>query len=216
MSHSRLNPIINLKLIIDKHSKQLLFAEANNDFVDFLFNIPSLPIASFLNLPKTNEKNRIVAEGSLGNIYNTIKNMDSSHFQWVNTRETLIERINSSNSLQPGRGDHVHVGKYMVMDDLTVEPMSTISLLNRLNKLGDYSSDVNKLDQKEVRVEKLAVKRLLKESLVTKKVLSTVFLGNKYKDDEDIERREDYVNVGGRRPDYYSDAYYNSHNNSYN
>ncbi|XP_074315767.1 uncharacterized protein LOC141651989 [Silene latifolia] len=194
-------PLIKLKLIIDKNTKQLLFAEANKDFVDFLFNIPSLPIASFLNLSQTDGKNCIVAEGSLGNLYNTIKNMDSSHFRFINTRETLIERINSSNSIQHGCCDHVQAGKYMVMDDLTVEPMSTVSLHNRLNELGDYGSAVNKLEEKEVQVGKLAVERLLKESLVTKKVLSTVFLGDKYKDNEDANVSfEDYFNVGGQRP----------------
>ncbi|KAF2294559.1 hypothetical protein GH714_012589 [Hevea brasiliensis] len=37
-------PTLSLKLLVDKKASKVLFAEAGKDFVDFLFNLLSLPI----------------------------------------------------------------------------------------------------------------------------------------------------------------------------
>ncbi|KAG7993064.1 hypothetical protein I3843_02G158400 [Carya illinoinensis] len=65
---------------------------------------------------------------------------------------------------------------YMVMDDLVVKPMSTISGITLLNKF-----NVQELGSLEERVVTFGMDeglKLLKESLSSKTVLSSVFLGN--------------------------------------
>ncbi|GJV97552.1 kinase-like domain, phloem protein 2-like protein [Tanacetum coccineum] len=45
---------VTLKLLIDTKSKEVLFAEANKEFVDFLFNILSLPVSTVIKLLRKN------------------------------------------------------------------------------------------------------------------------------------------------------------------
>ncbi|KAF5794790.1 hypothetical protein HanXRQr2_Chr08g0332081 [Helianthus annuus] len=63
---------------------------------------------------------------------------------------------------------------YMVMDDLVVKPMSTISTITLLNKLS--IKDVCVLEEKEVQFGMEEGLKLLKASLVCKNVLTRVFL----------------------------------------
>ncbi|XP_074289569.1 uncharacterized protein LOC141614722 [Silene latifolia] len=67
---------------------------------------------------------------------------------------------------------------YMVMDNLEVKPMSTISGITLLNKFN--VKDVSALVEKEVQVGFTEGLAMLKASFeVTNSVLTTVFLGNK-------------------------------------
>nr|KAJ0223326.1 hypothetical protein LSAT_V11C200093170 [Lactuca sativa] len=66
---------VSLKLLIDSKTKKVLFAEANKEFVDFLFYILSLPVGIVIRLLS---KNSMV--GSLGNLYDSIENL-SDHYK---------------------------------------------------------------------------------------------------------------------------------------
>ncbi|KAK1415606.1 hypothetical protein QVD17_31389 [Tagetes erecta] len=66
---------------------------------------------------------------------------------------------------------------YMVMDDLTVKPMSTISSITLLNKLS--IKDICVLEEKEVQFGTEEGLKLLKASLVCKNVLTCTFLDTK-------------------------------------
>ncbi|CAI9097751.1 OLC1v1034233C1 [Oldenlandia corymbosa var. corymbosa] len=72
---------------------------------------------------------------------------------------------------------------YMVMDDLVVKPMSTISSIALLNKLN--VKDVGALEEKEVELGIDEALNLLKASLSSKAVLTTVFLG------KGVDKRQD-------------------------
>ncbi|KAK9684727.1 hypothetical protein RND81_10G228100 [Saponaria officinalis] len=74
-------PKIMVKLIINKETGKLLFAEAGKDFVDFLFSIPSLPIGAFLGLINDDMDRHLVSEGALVNLYKTIDNLDARYMQ---------------------------------------------------------------------------------------------------------------------------------------
>ncbi|XP_058184002.1 uncharacterized protein LOC131301644 [Rhododendron vialii] len=65
---------------------------------------------------------------------------------------------------------------YMVMDDLVVTPMSTISGITMLNKFN--VKDVGALEERVVDMGMPEGLKLLKASLHTEKVLTSVFLGN--------------------------------------
>ncbi|KAM0010051.1 hypothetical protein Hdeb2414_s0010g00334101 [Helianthus debilis subsp. tardiflorus] len=63
---------------------------------------------------------------------------------------------------------------YMVMDDLVVKPMSTISSITLINKFG--VKDLSQLEEKTVSFGKDEGLKLLEASLKTKKVLTTIFM----------------------------------------
>ncbi|KAF3947088.1 hypothetical protein CMV_026732 [Castanea mollissima] len=66
---------------------------------------------------------------------------------------------------------------YMVMDDLTVKPMSTISSVTFLTNL--YVKDVSSLREKMVELDKKKVFELIRASFYSTTVLTDVFIGSK-------------------------------------
>ncbi|CAL8125211.1 unnamed protein product [Prunus armeniaca] len=79
---------------------------------------------------------------------------------------------------RPSEGGYVKgVVTYMVMDDLEVKPMSTISSIAMLNKFN--VKEVGALEEKVVNLGMEEGLKLLKASLETSTVLTKVFLGNK-------------------------------------
>ncbi|KAF7811364.1 DUF674 family protein [Senna tora] len=76
-----------------------------------------------------------------------------------------------------GEGGFVKgVVTYMVMDDLVVQPMSTISSISLLNKFN--VKEVGALQEKVVQMGMKGGIKLLKTSLLTNNVLTSVFLKN--------------------------------------
>ncbi|KAG7998806.1 hypothetical protein I3843_01G273700 [Carya illinoinensis] len=67
---------VNLKLLINKNSKRVLFAEACKDFVDFLFNILTLPFGNVVRLLKGEGM-----AGSLPSLYSSIENLSNNYIQ---------------------------------------------------------------------------------------------------------------------------------------
>ncbi|XP_071708043.1 uncharacterized protein [Rutidosis leptorrhynchoides] len=76
---------VSLKLLIDTKSKKVLFAEANKEFVDFLFHNLSLPIGTVIMLLK---KNSMV--GSLGNLYESIENLSGTYMQPKQSKDVVL------------------------------------------------------------------------------------------------------------------------------
>ncbi|GFP87033.1 hypothetical protein PHJA_000847100 [Phtheirospermum japonicum] len=232
------NSSVSLKLLIDTQAKRVIFAEADKEFVDFLFYILSLPVAKLVSLLG---KDGMV--GSLANLYESIENLNESYIEPNQTRDSLLKHVSSvttgscvpllaiknapataktkkfyrcnctnnqySHFVQqddpravcPNCGkymdklleyvkyapaavdEQVSINKcgfvkevvtYMVMDDLTVKPMSTISSITLLNELG--VEDVRALQEKIVNLGMTEAVKLLKASLESKNVLTHVFL----------------------------------------
>ncbi|KAF7119393.1 hypothetical protein RHSIM_Rhsim13G0083800 [Rhododendron simsii] len=146
----RTEPNIRLKLLVDMKSRTVFFAEAGKDFVDFLFGLLELPLGSILGLARSTGK---TGTGSWANVYESVKNMDEGYMQSSNTRKPLLEpKIPGYTETKPtallkqlaypyhldcGSRPDGHVkgaATCMVMDDLTVKPVSTISSISLLNK----------------------------------------------------------------------------------
>ncbi|KAB2596070.1 hypothetical protein D8674_031520 [Pyrus ussuriensis x Pyrus communis] len=133
---------VGLKLLVDTKGHKVLFAEATKEVVDFLFTLLSLPVATVIRLLSKNDM-----VGCLGQLCESVENLTT----------TLS-----------GEGGYVKgVVTYMIMDNLEVKPMSTISSISVLNRF----------NIKEVGV--LEEKVLLKASLESNTVLTNVFLGKK-------------------------------------
>ncbi|CAA0840184.1 Protein of unknown function (DUF674 [Striga hermonthica] len=219
---------VSMKLLIDTKAKRVLFAEAGKDSVDFLFYIISLPVANIVNLMVMGKQGMV---GSLGNLYQSIENLNETYMQPNQNKDTLLKPAHSvscssvpllaigaaptvkklytcpKNCISvtedtaavchgcnckmtvlmeyvappavqkesgPEGGFVKGVVTYMVMDDLTVSPMSTISSITLLNKFN--VKEVGALEEKVVSFGMTEVVKLLKASLETKNVLTHVFL----------------------------------------
>ncbi|KAG5533318.1 hypothetical protein RHGRI_027493 [Rhododendron griersonianum] len=148
-SSSSSKEVITLKLLVDTKNNRVLFADAGNDFIDFLFTLLSLPIGTIVRL--LTAKSMV---GCLGNLYDSVDNLSDTYMQSNQNKEV-------ANTGLSGEGGYVKgVITYMVMDDLVVMPMSSISGIALLSKF----NVTNGL-------------KLLKETLHSKMVLTSVFLG---------------------------------------
>ncbi|KAK9683412.1 hypothetical protein RND81_10G139100 [Saponaria officinalis] len=81
---------LSLKLLVDQTNNRVLFAEAGKDFVDFLFHLLSLPIATVAKL--MNVKNMV---GCIGDLYSSIESLNSDYLQ---------PNINTDSILNPKTG----------------------------------------------------------------------------------------------------------------
>ena len=72
---------LSLKLLIDKSVNKILFAEAGKEFVDFLFNLLSLPVGTIMRLLKS--ANMV---GSIGNPYQSLENLDEAYCSPIKIR----------------------------------------------------------------------------------------------------------------------------------
>ncbi|KAF7132394.1 hypothetical protein RHSIM_Rhsim09G0162400 [Rhododendron simsii] len=88
---------VSVKLLVDTKSKRVLFAEAEKDFVDFLFHLLHLPIGTVARLLA---KQPLV--GSLGNLYESVENLSETHFQSnQTTKDSLLKpKVVPSSAIQ--------------------------------------------------------------------------------------------------------------------
>ncbi|KAH0660757.1 hypothetical protein KY289_029505 [Solanum tuberosum] len=185
---------VTMKLLIDSKSKKVMFAEAGKECIDFLFHILALPIGSVIRLLTT--KGMV---GCLGNLYDSLQNLDNIYIQPNQKKDTLLKPksavcdtsvplllINDSpvqkqfyrcpNHYASDKGLVKGVVTYMVLDDLVVKPMSTISSITLLNQFS--IKDVGVLKEKVVTLGMDEALKLLKTSLQSKSVLTSVFMDN--------------------------------------
>ncbi|EEF30405.1 conserved hypothetical protein [Ricinus communis] len=80
------NSKVRLKLLIDKKGQKVLFAEANKDFVDFLFSLMSLPLGNMIRLLT---KNKMV--GCLGNLYDSVEALSDAYFRATDIKESILK-----------------------------------------------------------------------------------------------------------------------------
>ncbi|KAF8397550.1 hypothetical protein HHK36_016468 [Tetracentron sinense] len=76
---------LSLKLLIDKKAQKVLFAEADKDFVDFLFSLLSLPLGTVVRLHKSHGM-----EGCLPNLYESVENLSNTYMQPNQNKDCLL------------------------------------------------------------------------------------------------------------------------------
>jgi len=74
--------------MVNKSNNKIVLAEADGDFVDFLFSFLTTPLGSILNL--TNGKFPL---GSIGNLYRSVKRLDPSWFKGSSKESLLNLRV---------------------------------------------------------------------------------------------------------------------------
>ncbi|KAH9703218.1 hypothetical protein KPL70_011042 [Citrus sinensis] len=176
---------VKLKLMIDKPANKVVFAEAEKDFVDILFNLLYMPFGSVIRL-----------------LRNAGMNLSSCSPKLVETREEKALRLQrlssycdrSNKDLVSRRFDsdpvryelrQVMVSEsedgivknsvtYTVTDDLSVTPGSMILGIGLLQ--GKLKDVIGALEQRVVDIGPDEVLERLKASLQTNEALSTVYL----------------------------------------
>ncbi|CAN1269349.1 hypothetical protein LINPERPRIM_LOCUS13549 [Linum perenne] len=203
---------VTLKLLINKKTNKVIFAEAGKDFVDFLFSILSFPLGTVIRLLSEDQM-----VGCLGNLYKSCENLNNTFIQPSTTKDTILKPklqqlcTNESNLLlldglsgTPAARRFYKCNKcssdvtdicsqtchscyyapmnievnfagsyaaryineggivkgsstYMVMDNLKVMPLSTISIVNLLNEFNvqwvvDLEEKIIELGKDEVTV----------------------------------------------------------------
>ncbi|XP_047331655.1 uncharacterized protein LOC124935253 [Impatiens glandulifera] len=78
---------LSMKILFDKKSKKVLFAEAGKEVIDFLFYILSLPLAT---ATKLLSKSKIDMNGCLNNLYASIENLDHKYFQSAERKDFIL------------------------------------------------------------------------------------------------------------------------------
>ncbi|KAK8510268.1 hypothetical protein V6N13_103861 [Hibiscus sabdariffa] len=77
---------VRLKLLIDRKAKRVVCAEAGKDFVDFLFNILLLPVATITRL--LTKQNMV---GCLGNLYQSVENLGDAYILPTTDKVSLLK-----------------------------------------------------------------------------------------------------------------------------
>ncbi|WMV35336.1 hypothetical protein MTR67_028721 [Solanum verrucosum] len=134
-----------MKLLIDTKAGKVLFAEAEKDCVDFHFHILSLPV------------------GTVG---------QREYYAYCPECDEDVVRRSTINVAPPAATSTGFV-TYMVMDDLVITPMSTISSITLLNKFN--VEDVAVLHEKVVH---FGMEEALKASFESKAVLTSLFMSS--------------------------------------
>nr|GEX90076.1 hypothetical protein [Tanacetum cinerariifolium] len=78
---------MSLKLLIDKNEERVLFAEAGKDFIDFLFNLLTVPIGSLLGVLDDN----IILEGGLPKLYQSVKDLDQKYINPYREKDDILK-----------------------------------------------------------------------------------------------------------------------------
>jgi hypothetical protein len=80
-----------MKLLIDKASQRVLFAEAGKDVVDFIFGLLAMPVGAAASLLRAEDDGAAVdALGCVANVYTSVEKMDGAYMQGTEARNALI------------------------------------------------------------------------------------------------------------------------------
>ncbi|PIA44883.1 hypothetical protein AQUCO_01700453v1 [Aquilegia coerulea] len=191
---------INLKLLVQISSNTVLYAVANEDFLDFLFSFLTFPVGTVVEL-----LDGFSSIGSIDNLYRSVEDLCSRSPEtfteckdlllrpmvaWHHGCENQILQIKEGNRLlerfkiklinpkyddtvyKRGRGFIRKPMKFMVSDELYVLPYSPMSSICFLNRLGAQRND---LEERFVTVGEQQAMSILKASLTTTTALTNVF-----------------------------------------
>ncbi|KAK8967121.1 hypothetical protein KSP40_PGU020232 [Platanthera guangdongensis] len=173
---------MTLKLLIDVGSNKVLFAEAEKDFIDFMFSLLLLPLGSIIKFvpPRT-------TLGSFGKLYQSVENINDTYLVPNLNKSTLLQLTVSALvgasplhlEVTSVEGFVKEVVTYMITDDLEVTPMSAISAITLINRFS-MKNDV-RLEKKAVVVAMKEGLALLEASLKYVTTLTDVFLNSSTK-----------------------------------
>ncbi|KAI3750520.1 hypothetical protein L2E82_21160 [Cichorium intybus] len=187
---------VQLKVFVDKKKKKVMFAEADEDFVQILFSFFTLPLGTIAKLSRKHAGSNDIKIGSLTSLYESVINLDDKYFSNEHCKDALVNPSNSSASVcqklkvnldetkpiptsVPGGQDGVVYLKkkasFIITDDLNVAPVMLDTSIALLNSLGVEYIDL--LDERTIYFGLEEFSNLLKWSLLTNNPLTNLVLG---------------------------------------
>lgn len=85
-----------LKLLVNKDTNKVLFAEAGKDFVDVLFSFLTLPLGTIARLVEKKSSMGPVSVGCLNKLYGSLRVFDKEYMRMETTKEMLLQPKNSA------------------------------------------------------------------------------------------------------------------------
>ncbi|XP_057792646.1 uncharacterized protein LOC131009368 [Salvia miltiorrhiza] len=188
----------SLKVMIQKSTGKLLYAQTNEDFVEFLFNLLSIPLGRVEHLLILSSDNMCFK--AINNLYRSTTNLiDAKHFKNGDVKDRLRlpmllhgcmssnliilgsvaevyyrDRKYSSVKFPKGKGIYLQKSQsYLVKDDLTVVPYCFVTILSSLREQKIPISDVEEV---QLKIESKETLSILKASLTSTTVLSDALL----------------------------------------
>ncbi|RHN46225.1 hypothetical protein MtrunA17_Chr7g0239891 [Medicago truncatula] len=87
---------VSLKLLVNKETNKVLFAEAGKDFVDVLFSFLTLPLGTIARLVEKESSVGPVTLGCLNSLYHCVEDLDEGCLGTKINKEMLLQPANSS------------------------------------------------------------------------------------------------------------------------
>lgn len=111
---------LSLKLMVHKAENRVIFAEADSHFVDTLFSIMTLPMATIVRLLRKCPEENLKPTSSLSNLYESLRNLSSNCLSGENKWILLNPRTSSHDicrKLKLNIDDTEHL-KYFICENL--------------------------------------------------------------------------------------------------
>ncbi|KAL8222988.1 hypothetical protein R6Q57_020387 [Mikania cordata] len=112
---------ISLKLMVHKDEKRVIFAEADSNFVDTLFSIMTLPLATIVRLLRKVPDEKLKPIGSLNNLYQSLLDLTTNCFSSEENKWLMLNPKTSSHDacrkLKLNINDEVPT-KYYICEDI--------------------------------------------------------------------------------------------------
>ncbi|KAJ0743225.1 hypothetical protein HanPI659440_Chr10g0373371 [Helianthus annuus] len=187
---------VHLKVFVDKKKNKVMFAEAEQDFVEILFSFLTLPLGTIARISSKHDATTDTKVGGLDSLYESVEILDYKHFSNMDSKMGLVNPNNSSlslcqklkidlNNIKPVDAcvndryyDLIFFKKrtsFIITDDLNVIPFTLDTSISLLKFLG-----VERVDSLEEITMYFAFEEfssLLKGSLMTNTPLTNLILG---------------------------------------
>ncbi|XP_044360454.1 uncharacterized protein [Triticum aestivum] len=189
-------PMIDVKVFVDKERGKVLFAESGKEFVDVLFGFLTLPLGTVVRLLGGQSQ-----VGCLDELYRSVEGLSPDLFRTEACKAMLLKPINSAAkqccqlpvriddtkhrevyvcgdtscsvtafSSVPGAVCECGMNKFIVTDDLNVAPASTSLMLSLLDKF--QVPDPSCLEQMTLQFSSVKIIDLLRRSLTSQNPLT--------------------------------------------
>lgn len=86
---------ISLKLLVNKETNKVLFAEAGKEFGDILCNFLTFPLATIARLVQKKSSMGSVTIGCLNSLYQSVENLDEKCLRKVTSKQVLLRPTES-------------------------------------------------------------------------------------------------------------------------
>ncbi|MFS7976843.1 hypothetical protein Hanom_Chr10g00897111 [Helianthus anomalus] len=164
---------VHLKVFVDKKKKKVMFAEAEQDFVEILFSFLTLPLGTIGRISSKHQATMDTKVGSLDSLYESVEILDYKHFSYNAysaydaSKNALVNPWNSSlslcqklkidlNNIKPvdARVSDSHDNlvffkkrtSFIITDDLNIAPLMLSTGICLLKFLG--VENINSLDER--------------------------------------------------------------------